>query len=53
MGLAKPNQPISMVMQGGELRVTVTEGLAVTLTGPVEIVGSITINPAWLARHTQ
>jgi diaminopimelate epimerase len=52
MGLVKPNQPISMVMQGGELQVTVTEGFAVTLTGPVEIVGSITINPAWLARHT-
>jgi diaminopimelate epimerase len=52
MGLVKPNQPISMVMQGGELQVTVTEGFAVTLTGPVEIVGSITINRSWLARHT-
>ena len=50
-GLAKPNEPICMAMQGGELTVTITDKWQAVLTGPVEIIGRFTINASWLANH--
>lgn len=41
--------PLRLVMPGGELSVTVGDQWALTLRGPVEEVGSITLAEAWLA----
>lgn len=48
LGLAKADSPITLVMAGGTLTVVVSQDHALTLTGPVEIIGQITLDDAWL-----
>ena len=43
-----PAGPITVRMPGGALRVTVREGLALTLAGPVEAIARIEVDAAWL-----
>lgn len=43
-----PAGPIAVHMPGGTLRVTVSDGLALTLAGPVETIGRIEVDAAWL-----
>ncbi len=44
---------ITVTMAGGELFVTVFENMAVALEGPVEMVGTITVDPRWLTGHLE
>lgn len=44
---------ITVTMAGGELYVTVFENMAVRLEGPVEMVGTITVDPRWIAGHLE
>ncbi|MBN2800723.1 MAG: diaminopimelate epimerase [Deltaproteobacteria bacterium] len=44
-----PPGPITVHMPGGSLLVAVSEALDLTLTGPVEVVGQVRVDPRWLA----
>jgi diaminopimelate epimerase len=43
--------PVEVHMDGGTLRVEVGEGGAVTLEGPVEAIGEVEVDDAWLRRR--
>ena len=48
LGLLPAKQPLAMLMEGGELTVTVSESYSLLLAGPVEVVGRIEVDPSWL-----
>jgi diaminopimelate epimerase len=44
--------PVRVRMEGGDLQVTVSADLDLTLQGPVEAIGEFTMDAEWLRRRS-
>lgn len=53
VGRALAKSPVQVEMEGGTMTVTVEPDGRVTLKGPVEPVGTIEVDPGWIARRTR